>query len=409
MLKQVSILMLSISLALTIGCTSHKANDDETAAAEGASDSVDENADLNLDSDKSTAELGSDELDLNEKLPEEKATPDTLAETAPPADTPPADATSPDALTETPPSGTDVAEAAPTPPPVEEISPTPAPTEEAAPKPAASSLKKIKSEPYHEGKTLMNAVYIARANDTWSSVSQKLYGGDKVKDLKKVNPFLKKRELKVGDKVYYNSPLRPTDDQRLLTFYEDAGVPASTYTAKTGDNLKTVGKNLLGHDRSWMELWSTNMSLESKDDLTEGTEIRYWPNSDVATPSQTVAQTELPPAEPQQMEQPPAQPDMAANDLPPPPTPPAQEEPQQQPPAAQAAVEPPPPPPPPPAPPVEQAKPKPEAAAVEPNETMALGVGAILLLAAVAMFIVIRKKKARRQLEFNTGTHTQIE
>lgn len=404
MLKQLSILMISATLAFSIGCTSHKTEgDNATAGAEG--DVVDENAELNLDSDKSTAELGNDELDLNEKLPEEKATPDSLVENTPSESTP-------EALAETPPASPEPeALAESTPPPVEEIAPTPAPIEEAAPKPVSASLKKIKTEPYHEGKTLINAVYIARAGDDWKSVSQKVYGGDRVKDLKKVNPFLKKRDLKVGDKVYYNSALRPTDDQKLLTFYEDAGLPAETYMSKPGDDLKVVGKTLLGHDRSWMELWSTNMSLESKGELTEGTEIRYWPNSDVAAPTQTMAQAapaELPP-EPPQVQQPPPEPQqMANNDLPPPPSPNGENP--DGPSAAGTVEPPPPPPPPPPAPPVENVKPAADVAhAGEPNETMALGVGAILLLAAVAMFIVIRKKKARRQLEFNTGTHTQIE
>lgn len=409
MLKQLSILMITSSLVFSVGCTSQKTEDTAVTEEEATSgDLAEDSDDLNLDADKTTAELGSDELDLSEKLPEEQAaTPDALVESTP-AD-PAMDAPPADAMAETtPPMEEPSALTDPGPPPVEEIAvaPTPPPIEEEAPKPARATLKKIKTEPFHEAKTLINAVYIARAGDDWSSVSQKLYGGDRVKDLKKVNPYLKKRSLKVGDKVYYNSPLRPTDDQKLLTFYEDAGLPAETYMAKPGDDLKAVGKTLLGHDRSWMELWSTNLSLDSKGELTEGTEIRYWPTSDVAAPMQTMAQTETPVTElpePPPANEPPPQETMAANELPPPPTP-AED------PMAAGTVEPPPPPPPPPPPTpvVENVKPQMDATG-EPSETMALGVGAILLLAAVAMFIVIRKKKARRQLEFNTGTHTQIE
>lgn len=400
MLKHLSILMISAALAFSVGCTSQKATEDESVATEGSGD-LDESAELDLDSEQSTAELGSDELDLNEKLPEEQATPDSLVENTPTEEPAPTEATSQETMTEAaPPIEEPMAES--TPPPVVEVAPTPPPMDE-APKPVAT-LKKIRTEPFKEAGTLVNAVYVARDGDTWAAVSQKVYGGDRVKELKKINSSFKKRELKVGDKVYYNSPLRPTDDVKMLTFYEDAGVPSSTYTAKSGDDLKAVGKTLLGHDRSWIELWTTNLTLDSKGELAEATEIRYWPASDVAMPTQTMAQApaELPPPE-QPMEQAPPQQDMAQTDLPPPPTP--AEEPQ----AAGTVEPPPPPPPPPPAPPVENVKPQTEMAAGEPNETMALGVGAILLLAAVAMFIVIRKKKARRQLEFNTGTHTQIE
>ncbi|MCB0363396.1 MAG: LPXTG cell wall anchor domain-containing protein, partial [Bdellovibrionales bacterium] len=45
----------------------------------------------------------------------------------------------------------------------------------------------------------------------------------------------------------------------------------------------------------------------------------------------------------------------------------------------------------------------------DPNQTMALGVGALLLLASVALFVIVRKKKRRQSLDFNTATHTQID
>ncbi|MFW1461759.1 hypothetical protein ACEWA6_24475, partial [Vibrio parahaemolyticus] len=70
------------------------------------------------------------------------------------------------------------------------------------------------------------------------------------------------------------------DEQTVKTFYEDAGVQPETYVAKSGDNLKTVGTQLLGDKRSWMELWATNANLESKGELAEGTQITYWPNAD---------------------------------------------------------------------------------------------------------------------------------
>jgi len=44
----------------------------------------------------------------------------------------------------------------------------------------------------------------------------------------------------------------------------------------------------------------------------------------------------------------------------------------------------------------------------DPNQTMALGVGAILLLAAVFLVISIRKKR-KNKIDYNTATQTQID
>jgi LPXTG-motif cell wall-anchored protein len=48
--------------------------------------------------------------------------------------------------------------------------------------------------------------------------------------------------------------------------------------------------------------------------------------------------------------------------------------------------------------------------AADPNQqTFMLGVGAVLLLAAAALFISIRKRRQKRSIDFNTATQTQIE
>lgn len=163
-----------------------------------------------------------------------------------------------------------------------------------APKPVAS-LKKVKDKPFKVGKTLANTVYIARDGDTWPSVSKKLDRPEK--ELKKISSI--QRKLKVGDKVYYNSAKRPDDAERMVTYYEDNGFPEQIYTAKQGEDLKQVAKNLLGNKDSWKELWVTN-PIESKGTLEDGTSLRYWPNTtDVATqsppPIQEPSTPDLPP------------------------------------------------------------------------------------------------------------------
>ncbi len=284
-----------------------------------------------------------------------------------------------------------------------------------------ASLKKIAEVPFRKDGILLNAVYLVRAKDTLSGVSKKIYGSDKSSELLKANPQFRGRGIKTGDKVYYNSPQRPEDASRVLTYHEDLGVQPETYVSQEGDNIRTVAKSLLGSKASWKELWATN-SVESKDVLPVGTQLRYWRGDAPAVDTGSMAQQQMPveasPPPPQdtalnevapdlqqgappQADMPPPPPaDTMADVGAPPPPPPIQND--TPPPAAYGGMEPPPPPPPP------TQMDQPRTSLEDPNQTMALAAGAVLLLAAVALFVV-RRKKARRQLDFNTTTQTQIE
>ena len=312
----------------------------------------------------------------------------------------------------------------------------PEPTQEtvAEPAPPPAPLHKMVTAPYKKAGVIVNALYVARKGDTLKSVSQKIYGENKTKELKKINPVLARRSLKVGDKVYYNSPKRPTDETTVLTYYEDMGLTPEVYTALAGDNIRTVSKKLLGHANSWKEVWVTNLEVESKGELTEGTRLRYWSSAVEATttpPAMATTGTEVPPmgaeagaAPATVMNEPPPAP-MPEEAAPPAGTPP--------PPPMEAAAPPPPMPeeaaPPagtPPPPPMEATPPQqaphkarpvaPSNPLVEilgtddPDQLMTLGAGAVLLLAAIAMFIIIRKKRRRNMpVDFQTATHTRID
>ncbi len=460
--KYMIVSLAACLLIVSMGCTSKTASD-ESADVEEISDSGDEsletadavenNGDLAMEdtSGDAIADLGEgDGLSADEALPAEDAPAEgTVAQTddmsglsdltetppeTPAATTEPMDTSTGDLAANSPPEP-DNSYAAATPEPMAEPAPESpsepmaeapvdhsmdAPAETAAPQ--SFSLKKINSQPYRHGKILVNAVYIARAGDTVEGISQKVLGSpDHVKDICKINAYNCSRGIKVGDKYYYNSPQRPTDDTTVKTFYEDAGVAPQMYTAKEGDNIRKLGKELLGHDRGWMELWATN-DVESKGEIDAGIQLRYWPSSEVSAPAMASAEetppppmeeaTPPPPMEeaPQQaaneMPSPPPQ-EMAAAELPPPPDQNLDNA------AAAGSIEPPPPPPPP--PPMDQAQGNGDhgdtsmEGAQDANQTMALGVGAILLLAAAALFISIRKKRARRHIDFNTSTQTQIE
>ena len=95
----------------------------------------------------------------------------------------------------------------------------------------------------------------------------------------------------VGDKIYYNSPNRPTDNSQLLFYYEDNNRSPSYYTVSAGENIRDISYKLLGHAKSWKEIWATNQELESKGTIERNISIAYWPES------QAMAQAESLPAE----------------------------------------------------------------------------------------------------------------
>lgn len=154
------------------------------------------------------------------------------------------------------------------------------------------SVKKMKTVPYSKNGILVNAIYFVRSGDTLASIGDRIYGGGSAVDFRIVNPHLKSGALKVGQKIYYNSPSRGQDRSRLLTYYEDVRMPAQTYSAAEGENIRKLSKTLLGHSRSWMEIWATNQQIESKGALEESTQVRYWNGG--SAPAPTLARVEPP-------------------------------------------------------------------------------------------------------------------
>lgn len=274
-------------------------------------------------------------------------------------------------------------------------------------------LQKIDAAPVEKNGTILNAVYLARPGDTVSGISQKIYGSDRSKDLKRWNASLN-NGVSNGEKVYYNSPQRPTDSQNMRTYYEDMGIAPEIYISKSGDNIRTVAKKLLGESDSWKEIWSTNLSVESKGELPEGTQLQYWPSSAAMT---TLAKTEDPPMEVAKNE--------PAMDLPPqeelPPPPPAMDAPPMEdlnPPTEMAQAELPPPPPepqqvepPPPPPPPARAQ-APPAAELDPlagmNDDMVMLGGIAVVVISLASIIIIRKRRQKKAEDSAFADTTQV-
>ncbi len=288
---------------------------------------------------------------------------------------------------------------------------------EEEPKKANVPLQKVAVAPWKQGKVWYNAVYFARPGDTLSGISKMIYGSSRVSELKKGNPTFQTRGVKPGDKVYYNSPIRPEDSSRLLTYYEDNGMAPEVYVAQEGDDIRKVSKDLLGYPNAWKEVWASN-SVDSKGAVSAGTELRYWkagavaaavpaPQTDfqdMGAQHQEVAggmhEEMAPPPPPSDMafeQGAPPPPDMAMMDqemAPPPPPDVAMDQ--------QFAPPPPPPPPPaeainPPAPP-QHADGGEELHGLDNDTTMALAVVG-LAAAGLAILIVMRKKKRQRELD----------
>ncbi len=342
-------------------------------------------------------------------------------------------------------------------------------TKTASTKPAGSNtLKKIAdTTPYPHGDGWVNTVYIARPKEKLKDISQKIYGMDKTKELKKINSFLSARSPKGGDKIYYVSPNRPADPIKTISFYEDTGMIAETYIAQKGDNLKKISKKLLGYEDAYKEIWMTN-PVATKTALVEGETLRYWKANTNVIPS-TVADNNIPslpasggaqvidstsqlPSQPVAQEMTPPQP-VASNELPPPPPPPSATELPPPPPAdmapptdqlAQNSLPPgandlPPPPPPtdtmaaagatdsasgltPPPPPTDDLA----AAPVEPkkkvvtpnmeeeassegmNSDTTMMLGGVVVLCSLLAFALIRRNKKKKEIEMASMSETNV-
>lgn len=284
-------------------------------------------------------------------------------------------------------------------------------------------LQKMAETPWKVGGTLYNTLYFARPGDSLSSISQMLYGMDKTSELKKGNPTYKNRDVRPGDKVYYNSPHRPTDDSRIITYYDDNGMSPEVYVAKDGDNIRTVAQELLGYSGAWKEVWSSN-DVDSKGSISAGTQLRYWRGGQAVAHNELVpAQGTQPPPPPAMAEVPETMPPMdmpqdpsmmAGNEIPPPPPVDNFNSPDMAPPPpmddfAQDMA--PPPPPPvesfnPPAPEQNVAQDSVEEG-MDNDTTMALGVVSLGAV-GLALLMVVRKKRKQKELEQQALDQTHV-
>lgn len=293
-------------------------------------------------------------------------------------------------------------------------------------------VKKMKPAAYKRAGGNVNRLYVVRPGDNMDTIAEKLYGSsDKSSDLYAYNSHFQGKALNVGDKIYYESP-NNKNDQSMLTYYEDNNIAPQYYTSQDGDNIRKIAKKLLGHERSWMEIYATNESVNSKSRLPAGLQLRYWPDGSTPAPIQVAQNQEPEPApaveepaaieEPEiaeveevaeppveepaavaQIEEPKPLDDPMDDDFNPPP-----------PPTAGSVVPPPPkpisPPPPPPAPKAKFNKPAPPTnignnmnnqaesplAGMGEDSTIMAALGGLFILAFIILLIFIRRSRAKR-------------
>jgi hypothetical protein len=144
-------------------------------------------------------------------------------------------------------------------------------------------IAKVSKEPFFRNQRLMNTVYVARPGEDLMTISHKIFEKDNTQTLLTDNQYLLKG-VDIGDQIYYNSPNRPDDKKEILTYYEDIKMAPQYYITKKGDNIQKIGREVLGYDDAWKEVWVFNDSLQSQAQLPAGLKIRYWSGNELQTP-----------------------------------------------------------------------------------------------------------------------------
>jgi len=166
-------------------------------------------------------------------------------------------------------------------------------------------VSKVEKEPFFKNERLMNTVYIARPGDDLASISHKIFNEDRVGMLRDDNPHVAKG-VEAGDKIYYNSPNRPDDKKAVLSFYEDNKMAPTYYVTKKGDDIQKIGRQVLGFEDGWKEVWAVNDSLQTQAMLPSGLKLRYWTGNEMKMhdPAPAPAATEMPAPQPMAAKEP---------------------------------------------------------------------------------------------------------
>lgn len=134
----------------------------------------------------------------------------------------------------------------------------------------------IHSMPLRQGEHWLNSFYVLTSEqESWQSLSQKFYGrSDRAGLLQNWNLST---PLNSGAIVYYNSPFRPQDRERMLSFAEDFGQRAEAYVVRKGDTLSKLAGQLWGNVHAWPAIAAINPQIAHPDVIQIGQTIALPP------------------------------------------------------------------------------------------------------------------------------------
>jgi nucleoid-associated protein YgaU len=157
-------------------------------------------------------------------------------------------------------------------------SPTAGSTSASAKWSGSTPMPKVASAPFDSGGVWMNAYQFVRSkDDQWQTLSTRAYGSPgQAETLKAWNPGVK---LKPGNIVYYNSPQRPTDQERMRHIADDLGLPLENVSVNAGDTLSKMAEKFYQEPQLWKEIAALNPSISRPDWVIPGTALRVMPST----------------------------------------------------------------------------------------------------------------------------------
>ncbi len=137
-------------------------------------------------------------------------------------------------------------------------------------------LPKIEPKPFRHGNDIINAYYFVRGGESWESLSKLIYGRDDRGQI--LASWNRDIALAPGSVVYYRSPFRYLDEEKMQHFAADFQIPLQRHTVQSGDWLSKIAGERYGHVESWVEIAIINRDLVPNPDRIEiGQELQVMP------------------------------------------------------------------------------------------------------------------------------------
>jgi LysM domain len=139
----------------------------------------------------------------------------------------------------------------------------------------------VHSMPIKDGSHWLNAFYFVTSDsETWQSLAVKFY--NRAEHAQLLRDWNKGERLHAGSVIYYNSPFRPQDREKMLSFAEDFGQPADQHLVQAGDSLSKIAGALWGNVHAWPAIAAINPQIAHPDLIEVGETLFIPPSVDSA-------------------------------------------------------------------------------------------------------------------------------